>query len=72
METIPDVVSGDCDGLGCGANVCWCEEYTKMRNEFQRVYKVAWGSGSEIEKAWEQAWRFGTTPLLAKLNNRAR
>lgn len=68
MNKIPDVVNGYCDSLGCAANVCWCEEYTKMQNEFQRVHNVAWGSGSDIERAWEQAWRFGTKPLLDIIN----
>ena len=58
------VENGACDGMGCGANpihidhLCFCKEYTNMRNEYQRVTGRPWTSADPDCKAWDNAWRF--------------
>lgn len=65
MANLKPVENGSCDGLGCGANpinishLCFCDEYTAMANEYQRVTGKQWQPYKDADcKAWDTAWRF--------------
>lgn len=61
---LPKIISGSCDGLGCGSRICFCDEYAAMANEYQRVTGKEWqlksgGNWNDPEcKSWDAAWRF--------------
>ena len=71
-KTFPPVQNGECDGLGCGFNICWCDEHTEMAEEFQRQFQEQWNpetwKASEKQQSFEKGWRFGTKRLMDIIN----
>lgn len=72
-KQFPPVQNGECDGLGCGFNICFCDEYTFMAEEFQRQFQEQWNpktwEASEKQKNFEKGWRFAWKRLEPIINN---
>ena len=67
----PPINPGMCDGMGCGAGVCWCIEYNAMNYEYQRLYNKPLDTDSEECKVFEASWRFGTKRLMNMIDSLA-
>lgn len=59
----PKIISGECDGLGCGNKLCFCNEQEALANYFQEKYDLPWSriqsAASPEQKIFEDAWYFG-------------
>ena len=58
-DGFPEIINGNCDGLGCGhaQSPCWCDEFHAMKMNFQRHNNKAWDCNDPICKAWEDSFR---------------
>jgi hypothetical protein len=59
IKGFPPVPNGNCDGLGCGDHICWCDEHAAMAEEYQRQYNKQWDYNSSECNTFENGWRVG-------------